>query len=51
MEHIVVLDCGHEDITRVLKTIRKNVLYINQNENIITDTIKNNIMMKLKVLF
>ena len=24
MEHIVVLDCGHEDITRVLKTIRKN---------------------------
>ena len=24
MEHIVVLDCGHEDITRILKTIRKN---------------------------
>lgn len=28
-----------------IATIRKNILYVNQNENIITDTIRNNILL------
>ena len=32
-----------------LATIRKNILYVNQNENILTDTIRNNIILDRKV--
>ena len=32
-----------------LATIRKNILYVNQNENILTDTIRNNIILDRNV--
>ncbi len=41
--NILIGDINIKDLS--IKTIRKNVLYINQNENIITDTIKNNIIL------
>ena len=41
--NILIGDVNIKDIS--VSTIRRNVLYVNQNENIITDSIKNNILL------